>query len=155
MGNELSPIVTLTNEPEYLRLIAPVLALVLLTFAVLAVLGSLRVRGVRGREFPPHYFELMQAQGGARLPAAAEAASRNFVNLLELPVLFYSLVPLLAFTGRWDDTSVALLWAFVALRFTHSAIHLTVNHVPLRFLVYLASTLVLLAEWLRFGLALL
>src|SRR5688572_29194159 len=104
MPEESQPIVTVTNQPDFLRIIAPVLALVLLSFVVLAVLGALRLRGLRKRDYPLAYFRLLQKPAGAQLPATAEAAARNFINLFELPVLFYALVPLLALTGFWNDT---------------------------------------------------
>ena len=148
------PIVTLTNQPEFVRIIGPVFALVLLNFVVLALLGALRLHKIKTREIPTRYFELMQMPSGAYLPAAPEAAARNFINLFELPVLFYALVPLLLFTGLWNDTSVALLWAFVVLRYLHTAVHLTFNAVPVRFALYLAGALALFAEWLRFARAL-
>jgi hypothetical protein len=151
MPDNHDPIVTLTNQPEWSRILAPTFVLVLLSFLVLAILGALRLRKIKKREIPTRYFELMQTPAGAHLPASAEAAARNFINLFELPVLFYALVPLLLFTGLWDDTSVALLWAFVVLRYLHTAVHLTFNAVPVRFALYLAGALVLLVAWLRFA----
>jgi hypothetical protein len=150
MSDKGIPIVTLTNQPEWSRILVPTFALVLLSFGVLAILGILRIRKIKNREIPTRYFELMQMPAGAHLPATADAAARNFTNLFEVPVLFYALVPLLLFTGLWDDTCVALLWAFVVLRYLHTAVHLTFNAVPVRFALYLASAAVLLAEWVRF-----
>lgn len=149
------PIVQITNHPELLRLIAPVLALVLLSFGVLILLGTLRLLGIRRRAYPRGYFKLLQKPPEAQLPVVGEATARNLINLFELPVLFYALVPLLALTGSWNDTSVVLLWAFVALRYAHTLIHLTVNIISLRFALYLASAVVLGVEWVRFARAVL
>jgi hypothetical protein len=134
-----------------LRLLYPLFALVLLSFIVLTVLGVHRFRGIARREFPRGYFKVLQRPAGAELPTRAEAAARNFINLFELPVLFYALVPLLLLTGVQDDLSLVLLWTFVGLRYLHSAIHLSVNKVTWRFGAYLASSLVLLFLWLRFA----
>jgi hypothetical protein len=145
------PVINLTNQQQVLRILAPVFALVLLSFLVLAVLGTVRLIGLQRRRYPRGYFKLLQKPPEAQLPVSGEAAARNFVNLFELPVLFYALVPLLALTGLWNDTSVALLWAFVAFRYLHTLIHLTVNIIPLRFAVYLGSAVVLGVEWVRFA----
>ena len=149
------PIINLTNQQQVLRILAPVFALVLLSFLVLAVLGTSRLRGIQRRRYPRGYFKLLQKPPEAQLPVDGEAAARNFINLFELPVLFYALVPLLAVTGLWNDTSLALLWAFVALRYIHTIIHLTANIIPLRFAAYLASAVVLGIEWARFARAVL
>jgi hypothetical protein len=42
---------------------------------------------------------------------------------------------------------VTAAWAYVALRSLHSLIHVTYNRVMHRFLVYVASTLLLFAMW--------
>lgn len=42
---------------------------------------------------------------------------------------------------------VACAWAYVALRYAHSFIHLTSNNVIARFSVYFASGFVLLVMW--------
>jgi hypothetical protein len=155
MAEASLPIINLTNQQQLLRIVAPVFALVLLSFVVLAVLGTLRWRGIQRRSYPRGYFKLLNKPPEAQLPVLGEAAARNFINLFELPVLFYALVPLLALTGLWNDTSVALLWAFVALRYIHTVIHLTVNIIALRFAAYLACAVVLGVEWARFALAVL
>ena len=45
---------------------------------------------------------------------------------------------------------LALAWLFVILRTTHSMIHLGPNVIKARFLVYLASVMVLAAMWIGF-----
>ena len=145
------PIINLTNQQQLVRILAPLFALVLLSFLVLAVLGTSRLIGLQRRRYPRGYFKLLQRPPEAQLPVTGEAAARNLINLFELPVLFYALVPLLALTGLWNDTSVALLWAFVALRYVHTLIHLTANIIPLRFAAYLASAVVLAIAWARFA----
>jgi hypothetical protein len=140
-----------TLSVSSLRLLYPVFALVLLSFIVLTVLGVHRFRGIARRQFPRGYFRVLQRPAGAELPERAEAAARNLINLFELPVLFYALVPLLLLTGVQDDLTLALSYAFVGLRYLHSAIHLSVNKVTARFGAYLASSLVLLFLWVRFA----
>jgi hypothetical protein len=131
----------------------PVVAMAALTFAVLGVLGALRFTAIRQRAYPLRYFKLMQRPAGAEFPEHAEAAARNLINLFEVPVLFYALVPLLVLSGRRDALTLGLLWTFVAFRALHSAVHVTVNRLGLRFALHLMANLVLLAAWVCFGAA--
>ena len=82
-------------------------------------------------------------------------ASDNFRNLFELPVLFYVAVFVAMLTDQVTPISIALAWAFVALRVLHSAVHCTYNRVMHRFVLYVAGALVLFAWWayLAVGLA--
>jgi hypothetical protein len=133
----------------------PTLAMVFLTFAVVGVLGWRRLTGIRRGDYQLRYFKLMQRPEGTELPARAEAASRNMINLFEVPVLFYALVPLAVLSGVEDGTLLGFLWAFVAFRILHSAIHLTVNHLVIRFSAHLFANLALIGAWVCFALAVL
>ena len=48
---------------------------------------------------------------------------------------------------RRGAAELGSLWAYVALRCAHTAVHLTSNRVPLRFRIYFASNFALLALW--------
>jgi hypothetical protein len=62
-------------------------------------------------------------------------------------VLFYVLCAALVLTGGSTPGFVSAAWAYVALRIVHSLIHVTYNRVTHRFLVYVASTLLLFGTW--------
>ena len=51
----------------------------------------------------------------------------------------------LAIVGQGDGLNAWLGWAYVALRVVHSLVQATANKVTLRFAVFVASSLVLLA----------
>ena len=58
--------------------------------------------------------------------------NRNYMSLLEGPLLFYVASLMYFVAGRVDQTVLALAWTYVGLRFVHSAIHMTSsaeNHV--------------------------
>jgi hypothetical protein len=133
------------------RYLYPVIAMVLLSFLVQGLLGFCRLRAIAQRAYPKGYFRLLEAPAGADLPRQAQAVARNFINLFEVPVLFYALVPLLMVFGVRSDLQLGLLWAFVAFRYLHTAIHVTVNVVTWRFVAYLAGSLALLGAWLHFA----
>jgi len=71
--------------------------------------------------------------------------NRNYINLLELPVLFYISCTFLYLTETVSEWTINLAWMYVTLRIVHSLIHVTYNSVPHRFTVFVVSNLVLCA----------
>jgi hypothetical protein len=122
----------------------PMCALVLLTGIVWAWMYVDRIGEMRAKHIAPQ-----------RLPTAREAATilertaaaDNFRNLFEIPVLFYVLCGMLALTGLVTPLQVGLAWLYVALRATHSLVHITYNRVSHRFTVHLVSTLCVFFMW--------
>lgn len=80
-----------------------------------------------------------------RVPAYVALPNQNYINLLELPVLFYVSCVFMYITESVSNWAVYLAWAYVLLRIIHSLIHITYNSVPQRFAAFLASNLVLSA----------
>jgi hypothetical protein len=83
----------------------------------------------------------------AAVPAAVSIPNRNYMNLLEAPVLFYVACLVLFVTAGASPLAVALAWAYVALRVVHSVIHLSYNHVMHRLTAFAFSNAVLVALW--------
>ena len=133
----------------YLNIIWPVFAMVLLTFGVWFTLFVQRVAHMKRN--PPAPEDLATGEASRRYFEPAEMPSNNLVNLFEMPVLFYALVPLLVIAQQATRVQVVLAWLFVLLRLAHSIIHIGRGRVPVRFLVYLGSCAVLLAMWIGFG----
>lgn len=79
------------------------------------------------------------------MPASANWKSHNFVHLMEQPTLFYAVVAIIALTGQGSGINLNLAWAYVGLRIAHSLWQSLVNTVPVRFGLYMLSTLCLLA----------
>jgi hypothetical protein len=125
----------------------PVCVLVLWTGLVILLTGLRRVLAVRARRVPVHAFKLGES---AEVPPDVAVVNRNFMNLLEMPVLFY--VGCLAFyaTHRVNAVVLVLAWLYVALRLAHSVIHLGSNRITLRLLFFALSNFVLVALWVRF-----
>lgn len=80
--------------------------------------------------------------------------NRNYINLLEAPVLFYVACIVLFITASVTHTATMLAWLYVALRIAHSLIHLSYNNVMHRLAAFGASNLVLALLWLIVGLQL-
>ena len=126
----------------------PVLALVALTVVVLLFTAGKRFRAVGAGHIGPNDFALGES---ANVPADVSLGNRNYMNLLELPILFYVVSLALYVTGNVDGLVMNLAWAYVALRVIHSLVHLTYNNVLHRLGVFAISNFVLAAIWVVFG----
>ncbi|BBM85946.1 MAPEG family protein [Candidatus Uabimicrobium amorphum] len=73
--------------------------------------------------------------------------SDNFINLFEMPVLFYVAIFVIYNTGIVSSLYITLAFCFVGLRFVHSAIQGTYNRIKHRFAFYLLSSLSLWTMW--------
>ena len=125
-------------------LLLPMLALAGWTFVVLIRLGAARIgAGLRGRLVPDD-FKLGE---GAGVPEDVRIPNRNYMNLLELPVLFYVVCLVIETGGYAVPYAVALAWTYVGLRVAHSLVHLTYNDVMHRLAAFSASNAVLMILW--------
>lgn len=130
----------------------PAFALFALTMLSVARLARLRFAAARAGSVDPRYYKVFKGEGE---PPELAAASRNVVSLHEMPTLFYAGTAIAFAAGEASTALVALGWAYVALRFAHTAVHVTVNRVLWRFRAFLGSWVVLLAYWAVLGAALL
>jgi hypothetical protein len=129
-------------------LIEPVVALVALTGIVAVMMAAYRNVGVMRGKVSVRYF---RAFTDDRPPEWIERPARTYMNLLELPVLFYLACVLMLVTGKFDTVQVSLAWLFVATRYVHAFIYIAINYVPLRFVAYLCGFLTLAVIWARFA----
>jgi hypothetical protein len=130
----------------------PIAAMMLLVFVVGAALLAQRSSEMRARRIHPQ-----KVATSAQMAATMQRVNiaDNFRNLFETPVLFYALCLALAVTQSATPAMLAGLWAYVALRVAHSAIHCTYNRVMHRFAAFGAGFALLLVLWLNFALGLL
>ena len=126
------------------RMLEPVFAMVGLSFVVWARLYAVRIPEMRRRRIHPQSVATSVSKAGAYEDTRA---SDNFVNLFEVPVLFYVAAFAAILLGLVTPLSLGLAWTYVGLRIVHSAIQCSYNKVMHRFMVYSLSCLVLLAFW--------
>lgn len=124
-----------------MTILFPVFTLLALTLAVMARMGLARYQAVVRREVDGRYYEVYQGEE----PRHLRVLSRHFSNLVETPPLFYIACIIALVTHQQGPAIVALAWAYVALRFLHTFIHLGRNVVALRFKVFVLSIIVLTA----------
>ena len=132
------------NAPTPAALFAPVFSLVAWTFCILLMVAWRRLKAGFDRRVSPREYALGES---ARVPPDVSLPNRNYMNLLELPLLFYVAMLLAQITATGSPLLVGLAWAYVALRVVHSLIHITYNDVLHRFLAFAASNFVLLGIW--------
>ena len=79
------------------------------------------------------------------LPPQVQWKAHNYNHLMEQPTLFYAVAIALAVGGMGGGLNAQIAWAYVAPRFVHSLIQVTVNRVMWRFLVFVLASIALLA----------
>lgn len=122
----------------------PVFAMFALVTIVLLRMRSMRFAAVRRKDVSAEYYKTYQ---DGLEPEALRVVSRHFSNLFEVPVLFYVGVVMTYMTHQVTYWLVVCAWAYVALRYVHSYVHLTSNNLIARFSVYFGSGFVLLVMW--------
>lgn len=132
------------GDPSPNAILYPVFAMFLLVAIVLLRMRRLRFAAVRSGEVSIKYYRAYQ-EGDE--PEALRVVSRHFVNLFEMPVLFYVGVIMVYITHNVSTWLVVLAWLYVALRYVHSYVHLGSNDVRARVTVYFASAFVLFLLW--------
>jgi hypothetical protein len=129
-------------------ILAPVILLVLWTLAMCAWLYATRIPALKQHRIvydprrPAEEFH-------ARLPPQVRWKADNYNNLLEQPTIFYAVALTLALVNAGSGLNAGLAWAYVALRIAHSIVQAVFNEVMVRFALFAAASLVLLAMTLR------
>lgn len=122
----------------------PMIALAFWTFIVLSLVPLRRVRATKTGKVKPGDFKFGESP---KVPGEITIPNRNYMNLLELPVLFY-VVCLMFYVTSWVDRwALGLAWGFVGLRVVHSFVHLTYNHVGQRAIIFGIGNFVVLGMW--------
>jgi len=127
-----------------LDILYPVFGLGVWTLLVLLLIPFVRVRSVRRREISPNDFKYGESEA---VPPNVSIPNRNYMNLLELPMLFYVVCVVLYVTADGSRLGLLVAWAYVGLRIVHSLIHLTYNHVLHRLFAFTLSNVALVSLW--------
>ena len=104
-----------------------------------------RIRAGQRREIRTDDFKYGES---ATVPGYVSIPNRNYMNLLELPILFYVVCIVFFITGNASSMAITLAWAYVALRVIHSLIHLGYNNVLHRLAAFALSNAALIALWI-------
>lgn len=126
---------------------APMGVPALVTFTVLGNIPLRRFAAARAGRVSATDFRFGES---ASVPGDVSIPNRNYMNLLELPVLFYVGCLMYFVSHHVDQTVMVVAWTYVALRAIHSAIHITYNNVMHRLTVFAISNFVLMGFWALF-----
>jgi len=129
------------------RIFAPVSVLALWTGAVLLLTAFRRLRAVAAGRIRGDAFRFGESP---KVPPDVVLANRNFMNLLEMPLLFYVVCIALYVTHHVGRRPLTMAWIYVGLRLAHSLVHLTTNRIRRRLTLFALSNFVLLAMWIGF-----
>jgi hypothetical protein len=144
----------MTIDPN-LAILRPVVVLVAWTIVMLAWLIATRIPAMKAAGV-----DLNRLIGGKGtdadgvLPAKAQWKAHNYNHLMEQPTLFYAIAIILVLLGQGSGVNAALAWAYVGLRVLHSLVQATWNRVAVRFVLFMLSSLALIALTLHAAIAL-
>jgi hypothetical protein len=129
-------------------ILAPLITLVLWTFVMWAWLYATRIPAIRKNKIvldPQRTKEEFNAQ----IPPKIRWKADNYNHLMEQPTLFYAVTLTLALVDTGSSLNTGLAWLYVGLRIAHSLVQAIINVIILRFTLFMAASLVLLALTIR------
>lgn len=129
-----------------IQIFLPMSALAMWTLLVLLLIPIYRFRAASRKEVVADDFKLGESKN---VPEWVSLANRNYMNLLELPILFYVACLTSFVTNTVETSALVLAWTYVVLRIVHSLVHLVYNNVMHRLAVFALSNVVLVITWVR------
>jgi hypothetical protein len=130
------------------EILMPIFYMMLLTFSIAMLQTAVRFKAVNNGEHTPE--EMFAIPLPLDSNDLVKRTDRNLTNLFEFPILFYAACITCYVTGLTDNQFINLGYAYVGLRFIHSAYHIGSNaNQNLRGLVWLSSTGIILWMWVR------
>ena len=89
------------------------------------------------------------SQLGGVFPSHVECVSDNYNHLWEQPTLFYAIIGVIWGLGHTDTVHLYCAWAYCGCRLIHSIVQISINHVWLRFSLFILSWIALATMLLR------
>lgn len=134
-------------------LLRPVVALALWTFVMWTWMYATRIPAIFAARMKLDP-DAPRGEQMALLPPRVRWKADNYNHLMEQPTVFYPVGVVLALVSTAPATDAALAWAYVAARVAHSVFQSTVNVIQVRFVLFVSSSLILMALTVRAALAL-
>ena len=136
---------------ETMQILKPVVMLLILSCVMLLWLYATRIPAILrlDTELDP---TLPSGTQMSQLPYRVRWKADNYNHLLEQPLLFYAAAITLAVLGEGNGLNATLAWIYVGLRVVHSVFQATVNKIPIRFMLFALSSIVLIVLVARLAL---
>jgi len=128
--------------PYLQSVLAPVLALIVWSLLIWVWMYAKRIPAMSKAGVKPQDARFPGSL--SVLPDDARAAADNYNHLMEQPTIFYALAFVTYLLSLQSPFTAAMAWTYVGLRVAHSLVQVTVNLVPVRFLLFALSTVVLM-----------
>lgn len=125
-------------------ILQPAVALMIWTMIIWAWMYATRIPAMQKAQIQPDEARLTGLLD-QKLPPQVQWKSHNYNHLHEAPTVFYAVAIILAILGQGDGMNAFLGWIYMGLRVAHSLVHVTANKVMVRFVLFLLSSLVLVA----------
>jgi len=123
--------------------LTPVLALILWTFVIWAVMYARRIPAMNAITKNTQRF-IDEPELKDQIPAKVRWAADNYNHLHEQPVVFYALMFYLYLEKFSPSWILYLAWAYVIIRVVHSLVQITSNKVIARFSLFVLGSICLL-----------
>ena len=133
------------------QMLAPAAVLVLWTIVIMFWIIPARFGAIAKVEDKSAFTGKKGARGAdleGLIPDKANWPAHNHTHLHEQPTLFYATVVILAIMGP-SGFDALIAWIYVGLRIAHSLWQILVNAIPVRFLLFLASSIALIVLAVR------
>ena len=89
------------------------------------------------------------SQLGGVFPSRVERVADNYNHLWEQPTLLYAIIGVIWGLGHPDTVHLYCAWAYCGCRLIHSIVQISINHVWLRFSLFMLSWIALATMLLR------
>jgi hypothetical protein len=124
------------------NILVPVLALCVWTFVLWFWMYATRLPAMKKARIDSRRIKRKHELDS--LPVSVQQIADNYNHLHEQPTVFFALAFYSHLVGVADSFNIQLAWVYVILRVSHSLIQATINFVPVRFLAFAASSIVLM-----------
>ena len=131
---------------SHTSILFPMMALMGWTLSVLLLIPYRRFRAVFAGSVSVDDFKLGES---IRVPGDVSIPNRNYMNLLEVPILFYVVCLTGFMVQKTDAMMLVIAWSYVGARVIHSLIHLSYNKVTHRLIAFATSNVILTLLWSR------
>ena len=133
-------------------ILQPVVALMIWTMIIWAWMYITRIPAMQKAQIQPDEAQIVGLLD-QKLPQSVQWKAHNYNHLHEAPTVFYAVAIVLAIIGQGDGMNAFIAWIYVGLRVIHSLVHVTANKVMVRFVLFLLSSLALIALILHAAMA--
>lgn len=135
------------------QILSPAATLVAWSLFMLVWMEFVRFKSIIGQKIPAGGPGTRGDSLEGVLPDRVNWKAHNYNHLMEQPTIYYPLVIMLSMVSH-DIIDIRLAWSYTVLRILHSLWQSFINTLQVRFLLFIAYTLVLIAMTARLLIAL-